>query len=157
VPRTRPSVTQGVTEKISLGCGRSLYVTINEDNKGLCEAFLLMGKSGGCTASQSEAIGRLISLGLRSGIEPKSIVRQLKGIRCPSPAWHNGSVALSCSDAIARALERYLGIQPNEKNPGDASEKDILDISPECPECGGMLQFLEGCASCRYCGYSQCG
>jgi len=157
VPRTRPSVTQGVTEKVLLGCGRSLYVTINEDAKGLCEVFILMGKSGGCTASQSEAIGRLISLGLRSGIEPNAIIRQLKGIRCPSPAWHNGNVALSCSDAIARALERYLGIQSKEKAPGEPAEKDILDISPECPECGRMLEFLEGCATCRYCGYSQCG
>ena len=158
-PRSRPTTTRGVTEKIPLGCNRTLYVTINEDEKGLCEVFLQMGKSGGCTASQSEAIGRLISLGLRSGIEPKAIIRQLKGIRCPSPVWHNGNVALSCSDAIARAFERYLGIQPNgQKDAASPSlEKGIPDISPECPECGSMLEFVEGCATCRHCGYSQCG
>jgi ribonucleoside-diphosphate reductase alpha chain len=158
VPRTRPVVTRGVTEKIALGCNRTLYVTINEDEKGLCEVFLQMGKSGGCTASQSEAIGRLISLGLRSGIEPKVIIRQLKGIRCPSPVWHNGNVALSCSDAIGRTLEHYLGIAESHGETGAKStDRHTLDLSPECPECGGMLEFSEGCVNCRYCGYSQCG
>jgi ribonucleoside-diphosphate reductase alpha chain len=153
VPRTRPVVTHGITEKVALG-----------------EVFLQMGKSGGCTASQSEAIGRLISLGLRSGIEPKAIIKQLKGIRCPFPVWHNGNVAFSCSDAIGRALERYLGIQPHQSDtPHEASsepadeardkrgDKSPLDFSPECPECGGILEFVEGCMTCRMCGYSQCG
>lgn len=161
-PRTRPVVTRGITEKVSLGCNRTLYITINEDEKGLCEVFLQMGKSGGCTASQSEAIGRLISLSLRSGIEPKAIIKQLKGIRCPFPVWHNGNVAFSCSDAIGRALERYLGIQspqadtPHE-SPHRPADKSPLDLSPECPECGGILEFVEGCMTCRMCGYSQCG
>lgn len=161
-PRTRPIVTRGITEKVSLGCNRTLYITINEDEKGLCEVFLQMGKSGGCTASQSEAIGRLISLSLRSGIEPKAIIKQLKGIRCPFPVWHNGNVAFSCSDAIGRALERYLGIEspqadmPHE-SPHRPAGKSLLDFSPECPECGGILEFVEGCMTCRMCGYSQCG
>ncbi len=169
VPRTRPVVTHGITEKVALGCNRTLYITINEDDKGLCEVFLQMGKSGGCTASQSEAIGRLISLSLRSGIEPKAIIKQLKGIRCPFPVWHNGNVAFSCSDAIGRALERYLGIQPHQSDaPPEAHseadesrdkqrDKSPLDFSPECPECGGILEFVEGCMTCRMCGYSQCG
>ncbi len=165
-PRMRPVVTRGITEKVSLGCNRTLYITINEDEKGLCEVFLQMGKSGGCTASQSEAIGRLISLSLRSGIEPRAIIKQLKGIRCPFPVWHNGNVAFSCSDAIGRALERYLGIQspqaetPHETHQGTherPADKFPLDFSPECPECGGILEFVEGCMTCRMCGYSQCG
>ncbi len=162
VPRTRPVVTHGITEKVALGCNRTLYITINEDDKGLCEVFLQMGKSGGCTASQSEAIGRLISLSLRSGIEPKAIIKQLKGIRCPFPVWHNGNVAFSCSDAIGRALEHYLGIQSNpaatpHETHAQPSDKPALDLSPECPECGGILEFVEGCMTCRMCGYSQCG
>jgi ribonucleoside-diphosphate reductase alpha chain len=154
-PRSRPVVTQGATEKIALGCNRTLYVTINEDEEGLCEVFLHTGKSGGCTASQSEAIGRLISLALRSGIETEAIIRQLKGIRCPSPSWHNGGSALSCSDAIAKSIERYIG--GNTGNPGErAIVKTMPDVLPECPECGEMLEPLEGCVVCRSCGYSEC-
>ncbi len=154
-PRSRPIVTQGATEKIPLGCNRTLYVTINEDDEGLCEVFLHMGKSGGCTASQSEAIGRLISLALRSGIETEAIIRQLKGIRCPSPSWHNGGSALSCSDAIAKSLERYTG--DHADNPeGRPIVRGMPDISPECPECGEILEPSEGCVVCRTCGYSEC-
>jgi ribonucleoside-diphosphate reductase alpha chain len=153
-PRSRPIVTQGVTEKISLGCNRTLYVTINEDDEGLCEVFLHTGKSGGCTASQSEAIGRLISLALRSGIETEAIIRQLKGIRCPSPSWHNGGSALSCSDAIAKSIERYIG--GNADSPERNIVKSMPDISPECPECGAILEPGEACVVCRSCGYSEC-
>ncbi|MGQ9628245.1 MAG: adenosylcobalamin-dependent ribonucleoside-diphosphate reductase [Anaerolineae bacterium] len=162
-PRPRPAVTRGTTEKIRLGCNRTLYVTVNEDEMGLCEVFLQMGKSGGCTASQSEAIGRLISLALRSGIETEAIIRQLKGIRCPSPSWHNGGPTLSCSDAIAKAMERYLkersgNFTPEKRaeNPSGSEERMFLDICPECPECGAMMEMGEGCAVCRACGYSQC-
>jgi len=173
LPRARPPVTRGSTEKISLGCGRYLYVTINEDEEGLCEVFLQMGKSGGCLASHSEAIGRLISLGLRSGIDTAAIVRQLKGIRCPSPSWHNGGSILSCADAIAKAVERYVGrkeqavdggfqsvhvsvggVEAHKSPPGSGT---LPDICPECPECGGILEASEGCVVCRSCGYSQCG
>jgi ribonucleoside-diphosphate reductase alpha chain len=154
-PRPRPIVTRGATEKIVLGCNRTLYVTINEDDEGLCEVFLRMGKSGGCTASQSEAIGRLVSLALRSGIETEAIIKQLKGIRCPSPSWHNGGSALSCSDAIAKSIERYIG-----GNANSPKEKAIVestpDILPECPECGEILEPSEGCIVCRSCGYSEC-
>jgi len=163
VPRPRPVMTKGATEKIPLGCNRTLYVTINEDDEGLCEVFLHMGKSGGCTASQSEAIGRLISLALRSGIEIEAVIRQLKGIRCPSPSWHNGGSALSCSDAIAKSIERYIGDHdgnPTVRLGSPQKEKVIVkgmpDISPDCPECGEMLEPSEGCVVCRSCGYSEC-
>ncbi|MHB0878965.1 MAG: ribonucleotide reductase N-terminal alpha domain-containing protein [Anaerolineae bacterium] len=152
-PRLRPTVTTGATERVPLGCGRKLYITINEDEVGLCEVFLQMGKSGGCTASQSEAIGRLVSMALRSGIDVREVVDQLKGIRCPSPAWHNGGATFSCADAVAKALERYT------QHNGHAIEKPSafkVDLSPECPECGSILQFKEGCVVCPSCGYSQC-
>lgn len=154
-PRPRPEITRGITEKIPLGCGRNLYVTINEDDAGLCEVFIQMGKSGGCTASQSEAIGRLISLALRSGVAVEGVYGQLKGIRCPSPSWHNGSSILSCADAIGKALERYVGSHGGN-GPSTMRIHTKLDLSPECPECGNLLELGEGCAVCRNCGYSQC-
>ena len=78
-PRGRPIITNGVTRRIRTGEG-SLYITINEDQEGLCEVFTTIGKAGGNAAAQSEAISRLISLALRSGVNPTSVVRQLKGI-----------------------------------------------------------------------------
>jgi ribonucleoside-diphosphate reductase alpha chain len=112
-PRKRPLTTIGKTIKIETGCGH-LYVTINEDEFGLVELFATIGKAGGCASSQIEAISRLISLALRSHIDPYSIIKQLKGIRCPNPTIfpsENGKT-LSCADGIAKAIEIYL----NEKN-----------------------------------------
>jgi len=168
-PRVRPQVTEGTTEKIPLGCGRTLYVTVNRDQEGLCEVFLVTGKSGGCIASQAEAIGRLISLALRSGVDPREVVKQLKGIRCPAPTWHRGKPIRSCADAVAQALERALGESSesaNQESRITIQDSPIhhspirhssFDFAPECPECGGLLEQVEGCAVCRSCGYSHCG
>jgi ribonucleoside-diphosphate reductase alpha chain len=172
LPRARPYLTRGATQRLETGCGH-LYVTINEDERGLCEVFTQMGKSGGCTASQAEAVGRLISLALRSGIEPEAIVKQLKGIRCPSPLWQPGGMVLSCSDAVAKALERFVkerdaiheraeseGSTGPEPSSGPVASKqnyvDKGDVCPECPECGSMVEYVEGCVVCRTCGFSKC-
>jgi len=172
-PRHRPLLTHGVTQKIPTGCG-NLYITINEDEEGICEVFSTMGKSGGCAASQSEAVSRMVSLALRSGVSIDSIIKQVKGIRCPSPAWGEGGSILSCPDAIGRALERYnkdgmsnrqhhkpktaqatVGYVSSDCTQGGS--KNHLGICPECPDCGGLLEFGEGCAFCRGCGFSKCG
>jgi ribonucleoside-diphosphate reductase alpha chain len=170
LPRARPYVTRGSTQRIETGCGH-LYVTINEDDRGLCEVFTQMGKSGGCTASQAEAVGRLISLALRSGIEPEAIVKQLKGIRCPSPLWQPGGMVLSCSDAVAKALERFVKNKPEVQEvaavgagaigtpaagPSKQNYVNKGDVCPECPECGSMVEYVEGCVVCRTCGFSKC-
>jgi ribonucleoside-diphosphate reductase alpha chain len=149
-PRPRPSATTGVTEKMKTGCG-NLYVTINRDETGLCEVFTRMGKSGGCANAQSEAVARLFSLALRSGIEPRAIVKQLRSIRCPAQLMTPGGMVFSCPDAIAQALEKHLE-NPVERN-------NILNDSgkaPQCPECGGMVEYMEGCIICRSCGYTEC-
>ncbi|MBN1354591.1 MAG: adenosylcobalamin-dependent ribonucleoside-diphosphate reductase, partial [Candidatus Omnitrophica bacterium] len=187
VPRPRPNVTYGTTTKIATGCG-NLYVTINEDEKGLpFEVFMQMGKAGGCAMSQLEAIGRLLSLALRSGIELNSVIEQLKGIRCPSPSWERGGRIFSCSDAIARVIEKQLvktkkstaeGKKAKsdthdkidmEKDSGSgadnsadggtltAKKKKVGNIVGVCPDCGGALWHVEGCMICKACGYSKCG
>ena len=106
-PRSRPTQTSGVTRRIRTGEG-TLYITINEDENGLCEVFTTIGKAGGNAAAQSEAISRLISLSLRSGLDPHAIVRQLKGISGPNPTWEDGRLILSTPDAIGKALDDYL-------------------------------------------------
>ncbi|MFA5843306.1 MAG: vitamin B12-dependent ribonucleotide reductase [Coriobacteriia bacterium] len=156
-PRPRPTVTAGRTEKIQTGCG-NLYITINSDEHGLCEIFTSMGKSGGCAASQSEALSRMISMALRAGVDPVAIVKQMRGIRCPSPAWATGGKVLSCADAVGIALEHFLEWQATGKaSVGVAKTSDNLDyLSGACPECGGAVEHESGCMVCRACGYSKC-
>ncbi|OGX51569.1 MAG: ribonucleoside-diphosphate reductase, adenosylcobalamin-dependent [Omnitrophica WOR_2 bacterium RIFCSPLOWO2_12_FULL_46_30] len=181
-PRPRPEVVTGTTTKVATGCG-NLYVTINSDEEGMpFEVFTQMGKAGGCAASQLEAIGRLVSLAFRSGIEVKSIIEQLRNIRCPSPSWEKGVRIFSCADAIARVVEKRLlnlgALDKPEGNgaastsrshkPGEASskltkaeeylvEKNVTsNIIGVCPDCGGALRHEEGCVKCQACGYSKC-
>jgi len=146
VPRTRPVLTRGATERINTGCGK-LYVTINEDDKGICEVFAQMGKTGGCASSQIEATGRLISLALRSGVRVEAILKQITGIRCPSPIWQNGTMILSCPDAISHVIKHYTNIDT----------PDMPTLTGVCPDCGGTLEHEGGCLMCRSCGFSKCG
>ncbi|MBM3245060.1 MAG: vitamin B12-dependent ribonucleotide reductase [Candidatus Omnitrophica bacterium] len=167
-PRPRPEVIIGTTTKVATGCG-NLYVTINIDEQGRpFELFTQMGKAGGCAASQLEAIGRLVSLGFRSGIEVKSIIEQLRNIRCPSPSWEKGQRIFSCSDAIARVVEKRLvnnvlsevpssvaSVAMKHSHNDEAAVVSRADIVGVCPDCGGTLRHEEGCVKC-YCGYSKC-
>ena len=157
-PRPRPNRTHGSTERINTGCG-NLYVTINEDEEGLCEIFTAMGKAGGCAASQLEAIGRLISLSLRAGVDAQSIQKHLRGIRCPTPAWGNGGSVLSCADAIGIAIEHYLAVRKTGVVTDIISKPtDKLDtLLGACPDCGSAVEHESGCVVCRFCGFSKCG
>jgi len=107
-----------------------------------------MGKAGGCAASQSEAIGRLVSLAWRSGVDEGSIIKQLIGIRCHKPIGIGESTMLSCSDAIARAIQLYLY--------ADKPKYSHQLEGGTCPECGSTLEQESGCAFCRNCAYSEC-
>ncbi|MEW6750158.1 MAG: adenosylcobalamin-dependent ribonucleoside-diphosphate reductase [Candidatus Latescibacterota bacterium] len=163
-PRRRPAVTYGMTERIRTGEG-NIYVTINEDEEGLCEVFSTIGKAGGNAAAQSEAISRLISMALRSGIDPQEIINELKGISGPNPVWEEGELILSTPDAIGRALERYLrrrsGGQPATAPAREAASADPgpapgPKTSVTCPECGATVLHESGCLSCQHCGWSRC-
>jgi ribonucleoside-diphosphate reductase alpha chain len=165
-PRERPIVTNGITEKVRTGCG-NLYVTVNSDDDGmLVEVFCLLGKAGGCASAQLEAITRLTSLALRSGVEAESIIEHLRGIRCPSPSWDRGHAILSCPDAIAGVLERHqTGVtgSSNTRAEPDARPKaksngggKIGNLAGQCPDCAGLLIYQEGCLICQGCGYTKC-
>lgn len=181
-PRPRPPVTRGITEKVRIGCG-NLYITVNYDDQGICEVFTNLGRAGGCP-SQSEATSRLISIALRSGIDAKTIVEQLKGIRCHSTlrqmATNKEIKVLSCPDAIGKVIEKVMKIRVEEEQQfapidvpiyennynGDKddpklevalSEADLLEKEGLCPECGSPIEHEGGCVVCKNCGYSKCG
>ena len=171
-PRPRPDTLLGVTKEMKTSCGK-LYVTLNRDRQGIFEIFNQMGKAGGCAASQSEAIGRLVSLALRSGVQPDQIIKQLKGISCHLPAWGgNGGKILSCADAVSKAIEWYMenvdtmfaGLPGPSGNPVLASSSqaapsravDLEIARGACPDCGSQVEMQEGCLKCRSCGFSEC-
>ncbi|HIS68204.1 MAG TPA: vitamin B12-dependent ribonucleotide reductase [Candidatus Gallacutalibacter stercoravium] len=176
-PRPRPDVTMGITERMKIGCG-NLYVTVNYDDKGICEVFTSTGKAGGCP-SQSEATARLASIALRSGMAVQSIVEQLRGIRCPSTIRQSGMKCTSCPDAIAKVIERvyrqqvelghwaepekmtYQTARPAAARAKEAPAQGTEDGTPAgrmkfCPECGEPVEHEGGCVICRNCGYSKC-
>ena len=157
-PRKRPKVTRGVTERVNTGCGY-IYVTVNFDNQGISEVFSTLGKAGGCAAAQLEAISRLTSVALRSGLDIDSIVKHLRGIRCPSIAWEQGHAVLSCADAIASVLEKYVkkeGTAGNSEGPSKNLEA-AKSWAGQCPDCSGPLIYQEGCNICLACGFTKCG
>jgi ribonucleoside-diphosphate reductase alpha chain len=145
-PRPRPDMTRGITERVNTGCGK-LYVTINSDEYGFCEVFAQMGKAGGCAYSQIEATSRLISLALRSGVKVESVIKQLVGIRCPTPTWRNGEQVVSCSDGIAKVLKQHAHANITT---------GFADQMGACPDCGGAVEHEGGCIVCRSCGFSRC-
>lgn len=151
--RPRPKVTKGMTLEMTTGCG-DLYVTINEDEHGEpFEVFAQLGKGGGCAASQTEAIGRLTSLALRSGIRIEHVIKQLKNITCDRPFGVGKNKAYSCADAVAKALGTYIETRGSELPSVDENK-----IVGACPDCGasGSLEHEGGCLVCRSCGYTEC-
>ncbi len=151
-PRKRPAETQATITRVNTGCG-SLYISVAYDDHGICEVFSTLGKSGACAVAQLEAICRLISLALRSGVDVASVVKQLRGIRCPNVAWAEGKSILSCADAIASVLEKHVNSDDKPKLEDYGLAKNMAG---QCPECSNMLVYQEGCYHCLACGYTKC-
>ncbi len=146
--RDRPRALTGMTYQMETGCG-PLYVTINEDQDGLFEVFTTMGKAGGCASSQSEAIGRLVSLAWRSGVQARQAVKQLIGISCHKHAGFGKNRITSCADAVAKAIRLHTRKE-------DDAKLAPVNNGGACPECGGVVEHEGGCSVCRACGFSEC-
>jgi len=144
-PKDRPTTLPSVTDKIKTGFG-NLYVTISFYNQKPFEVFTSIGKSGYTTMADAEALGRLISLALRSGVDIKEVISQLKGIGGSEPIFTEGGLVQSIPDAIAKILERHLGtVQGNSK--------DLYQTI--CKICGATLPD-EKCPVCPNCGWNRC-
>jgi ribonucleoside-diphosphate reductase alpha chain len=175
--RSRPDLLKGSTRRVETPLG-TMYVTITEDDKGQpFEVFISLGKAGGALMADVEAIGRLISLALRSGIPMREIYRQLRGISSDRAVGLGPSKVLSVPDAIGIAIEKWMqdkqGVQqdllgaaappPREVIPEQGGQAALRagepaqDFIGACPDCGSQLAFAEGCAKCHVCGFSECG
>jgi ribonucleoside-diphosphate reductase alpha chain len=182
--RSRPELLRGATRRLETPLG-TLYVTITEDDRGQAfEVFMSLGKAGGALMADVEALGRLISLALRSGIPMKEIYRQLRGISSDRVIGLGPNKILSVPDAVGIAIERWMqekqGIQQEllpgapasgEPAPVAAQRAPLAGLGGEqimfggmqetlsgaCPDCGSQLEFAEGCMKCHVCGFSECG
>jgi ribonucleoside-diphosphate reductase alpha chain len=179
--RSRPDLLKGSTRRVESPLG-TMYVTITEDDKGQpFEVFMSLGKAGGALMADVEAIGRLISLALRSGVPLPAIYRQLRGISSDRAVGLGPNKVMSVPDAIGIAIEKWMqekqGVQQDllegtgTKSPaqaevvrgavGDAALRAARGPEPDfigaCPDCGSQLAFIEGCAKCHVCGFSECG
>src|SRR5258706_304469 len=179
--RSRPDLLKGSTRRVESPLG-TMYVTITEDDKGQpFEVFMSLGKAGGALIADVEAVGRLISLALRSGVPLLEIYRQLRGISSDRAVGLGPNKVMSVPDAIGIAIEKWMqdkqGVQQDllettgtaapaqaevvRGSVGDAAlraargpEQDFIGA---CPDCGSQLAFIEGCAKCHVCGFSECG
>jgi ribonucleoside-diphosphate reductase alpha chain len=151
--KERPETLEGFTTKMGTGMG-NLYVTVTEYDGRPFEVFATIGKSGKSTTAKTEAIGRLVSLALRSDVPVEHIVEQLKGICGEHPIFQKDGMVLSIPDAISKVLERrYLN---GGKGKTRRRHENSL-LGETCPECGQTVSFEEGCVTCHFCGFTQCG
>jgi ribonucleoside-diphosphate reductase alpha chain len=184
--RARPDTLRGTSIRKETPLG-TMFVHITEDDRGQpFEVFINLGKAGGAAMADVEAIGRLISLGLRSGISIQAIHRQLRGISSDRAVGLGPNKVLSVPDAIGIALEDWMrekqGVQQEllRTDPGITQSSPISAPAPAtgggsqsqyafdsinrdesfigtCPDCGSSMEFAEGCAKCHVCGFSECG
>jgi ribonucleoside-diphosphate reductase alpha chain len=182
--RSRPELLRGNTRRIETPLG-TLYVTITEDDKGQpFEVFMSLGKAGGALMADVEAMGRLVSLALRSGIPMREIYRQLRGISSDKVIGLGANKVLSVPDAVGIAIERWMqekqGVQQELLPPQPGAQAPAIEmvnvvrpaaaeaqqlqlggmqetLSGACPDCGSQLEYAEGCVKCHVCGYSECG
>lgn len=164
-PVERPAVLEGVTIRTRTGEG-NLYNVLNYHEGRLFEVFSSLGKAGGNAAAQSEAISRLISLALRSNIDPSEVIEELAGISGPMPVWEDGEQILSTPDAIAKAMKKDLlrrgmyqsRLQDESKTQADQAQSKGGKMlgNGTCPECGSSVREEGACLTCRHCGWSKC-
>jgi ribonucleoside-diphosphate reductase alpha chain len=160
-PRARIEDPSGRTYEIPFGYGDAL-ITVNEDDIGMCEVIIKAGKSGTPIAAESEELGRLISLLLRSGVAVKYIIKQMRGISAGEVAFYKGRTIMSLGDAVAYAMEAFL----LRKNPtkgalGAKSARELIgEISykQNCPDCGTVVIHAAKCIECPnpLCRWSKC-
>jgi ribonucleoside-diphosphate reductase alpha chain len=165
--RTRPEVLRSSTRRVETPLG-SMYVTITEDDRGQpFEVFMSLGKAGGALMSHVEALGRVISLSLRSGVPITEVYRQLRGISSDRSIGLGPNKIMSVPDAVGIAIERWMqakqGIQQELLPPSQRGAELQEEVAPVVAQpgvytgsggeqmvLGGMQETLSG--ACPDCG-----
>lgn len=172
--REAPKEAPSMRYEIETGYG-DMLVNVAEDQYGIVEVTINVGKSGGTVQSMSEAIGRLVSKSLQNGVSPQDVIQQLENIKSQRKGWDNGDSVESVPDGVALALKRHTeeanemlnhptSVPSNyeEQSKEEQSEEERGQQGDECPKCGSMaLIESEGCEECKTelggCGYYKCG
>jgi ribonucleoside-diphosphate reductase alpha chain len=149
--RARPDTLRGITTRIETPLG-TMFLNITEDDRGQpFEVFINLGKAGGAAMADAEAMGRLISLALRSGIPIREVHRQLRGIASDKAIGLGPNKVLSVPDAIGIALEKWMrekqGVQQDLLSASGAAPltgepiAQTTQAAPAADATGGQAQF----------------
>ena len=149
--RARPDTLRGITTRIETPLG-TMFLNITEDDRGQpFEVFINLGKAGGAAMADAEAMGRLISLALRSGIPIREVHRQLRGIASDKAIGLGPNKVLSVPDAIGIALEKWMrekqGVQQDLLSASGAAPLTTEPLDQKTPAApvssseGGQAQF----------------
>jgi len=156
VVKERPKNLLGWTERVKTARGK-LYLTVNELDGKPFEVFVKISKSGKDDFAYSEALGRIISVGLRAGVSVEDVIKHMKNISGDDIYYDNSMVIRSVPDAIAKVLEqKYITNCVVEQRTTVKQNEDRKIRLSICPECSNEVVYAEGCVECRFCGWSKC-
>ena len=158
-PRPRPASLTGETFRVRTGHGNA-YITINKDERDeMFEVFAVIGKAGSCDSVTMQAVTRLISLALRTGVDPEEVIEQLRGNAC-CPFYDDGVLVQSSADAVAIAMQKAMGVDIHTVTPEQAQMQiatpGMVRGRLRCPDCNGMVIMQGNCPTCPECSWSQC-
>jgi ribonucleoside-diphosphate reductase alpha chain len=195
-PIERPARLTGFTDRKQTPLG-TLFLTLNTLDGHPVELFATIGKAGSDVSAFTEGIARLVSVALRSGVDPAEVANQLKGIGGSRSVGFGPGRVRSVPDAMGQFIdeilqqgegqERPAGGKPQQNGHGKRGTHAVKPVAeavatpevvgaalahvhlPEeagevhastfnlCPACGlHTLAYIEGCALCFSCGYSEC-
>lgn len=180
--RDIPAISPGLNYKMKTEFGTiHLQATLTNGNVvGVGEVFVQLGQRADLATQFGEALGRMISISLRAGVDLDEIISQLKKIPgrpfAVGKPW--GGFINGPADAVARILgdlkqrleDGSLGLITHPSEPFGRSKKQAPSSGMQdkskalggsgsgsvCPNCGEIMSLMEGCATCLHCGYSDC-
>ncbi len=125
-PRVRPEVLSGTTIRLKIACGE-LLVTINKDQGGEpMEVLMRLSKASPCVSSHIEALSKMASLAMASGVDVSEIVKSLKGISCPMSSFKGARKITSCADALSYVLEEMFPVSQSSSKEDVLIPKDVF-------------------------------